>query len=50
MQNKTEKAVCPMCKNNNTHRRKRAPGFYCYVCKVAFRDPFNAETTKTGMA
>ena len=36
---KHRKAVCPICKKNNTHKRKRAPGCYCYICKVAFLDP-----------
>jgi len=37
--NNHKKAVCPMCKNNNTKNRKHAPGHYGFSCKVTFRDP-----------
>ena len=44
MQSKAAKTVCPMCKKNNTHKRKHAPGYYCYSCKVAFVVPQDNET------
>ena len=45
-----KKAICPMCKLNRTHKRKRAPGYYCLVCKIAFRDPLNTDTQRTEVA
>jgi ribosomal protein L37AE/L43A len=36
---KIQKAFCPFCKKNNTHKRKNAYGWHCNNCKVAFRDP-----------
>ena len=41
------KAVCPMCKKNNTHKRKNAYGWYCHICNVAFRDPLIIEANVT---
>jgi hypothetical protein len=40
---KPKKAACPMCKSTKVHKRKKAPGFYCFSCKVAFRDPLIIE-------
>ena len=43
---KPKKAACPTCRSTKVHKRKKAPGYYCYSCKVAFRDPlFNEHDT-----
>ena len=41
---KPKKAACPMCKSTKVHKRKKAPGFYCFSCKVAFWDPLIIES------
>jgi len=46
--NKPKKAACSTCKSTKVHKRKKAPGYYCYFCKVAFRDPLFNETHNTG--
>lgn len=38
-----QKTVCPLCKIPKIHKRKHAPGYYCYSCKVAFSAPLNKE-------
>jgi hypothetical protein len=42
----SKKAVCPMCKRNRTQKSCRAPGYYCYTCKVAFHVPPNKESDR----
>jgi hypothetical protein len=41
---KPNKAPCPFCKNPKTHKRKNAYGWYCRVCKIAFRGALVTET------
>jgi len=41
------KAVCPKYKTNDTRKRKRAPGHYCFTCKVAFLDPIEKQQSES---
>jgi len=45
---KPQKAVCPFCKTPKIHKRRHSPGYFCYSCKVAFRDPLINEPHNTG--
>ena len=44
---KPPKAVCPKCKTDDTRKIKRAPGHYCFTCKVALRDPIEKQQSES---
>jgi len=49
MDGKTQRVACPRCGTNKTYKRRKAYGFYCRVCKVAFRDPVKNELQNEGV-
>ena len=43
----TKKAVCVFCKGSKIKKRKLSYGYYCKVCRLAFRTPLFFESEKT---